>query len=195
MVTEWSKGFDRVSVEEMAFSPRRAANVAAAILEMLEAGLEASFYYHIWDQVCYARDFAPFFSERGIAGMLRHWNEVPHRFGLFGVSGEVRPQYFVYQMLSRLGDERVTAHSDDHAIRVLAGYAGIGGSDTLTTMLVNFSLDASRPSLPGSKGSHSTASTRSVGGPTRLWSLLPSSDAKSIRVLSSPVRSFVRRTA
>src|SRR5205823_1773568 len=32
LVTEWNKGFDRVSVEELAFEPRRAAATAAAIL-------------------------------------------------------------------------------------------------------------------------------------------------------------------
>src|SRR5207253_864848 len=88
MVTEWSKAFDRISVEELAFSPRRAAIVAASILAMQEAGLDWSFYYHIWDQVCYPESFSPFFSPAGVAGMLEHWNERPHRFGLFGVGEE-----------------------------------------------------------------------------------------------------------
>jgi len=120
MVTEWNKGFDPVSVEDLAFEPRRVALVAASILAMMEAGLDWSFYYHIWDQVCYADDFKPFFSPSGIENMVRHWNEVPHRFGLFGGRGETRPQYFIYQMLKHLGEERIAAHADCQDIRVLA---------------------------------------------------------------------------
>ncbi|HZT42961.1 MAG TPA: hypothetical protein VFA07_12405 [Chthonomonadaceae bacterium] len=120
MVTEWSCGFDPVSVEELAFDSQRAAITAASILAMMEAGLDWSFYYHIWDQVCYPNDFEPFFSPQGIANMVTHWNEVPHRFGLFGVGEEVRPQYFVYQMLSRLGEERIAAQSDAPGLRLLA---------------------------------------------------------------------------
>jgi xylan 1,4-beta-xylosidase len=143
LVTEWNKGFDRISVEELAFDPRRAANVAASILAMREAGLDASFYYHIWDQVCFPHDFEPFFSEPGIEGMIRHWNEVPHRFGLFGVAEEVRPQYFVYQMLSRLGEERLAAQTDDADVRVLAARS----VSQLSAMLVNWNLQASQDRL------------------------------------------------
>jgi xylan 1,4-beta-xylosidase len=137
MVTEWNKGFERVSVEDAAFEPRRAANVAAAILAMQEAGLDWSFYYHLWDQVCLASDFEPFFSPKGVDGMLRHWNEVPHRFGLFGVDEQVRPQYFVYQMLDQLGAERVAAQSDEPGVRVLAAR----GESAVSAMIVNWSLD------------------------------------------------------
>ncbi len=107
-------------MEELAFDPQRAAVVAATILAWLDAGLDWSFYYHVWDQVCYPEDFQPFFSAKGVANMVRHWNEVPHRFGMFGVGEEVRPQYFVYQMLSRLGEERIAARCEAEAIRVLA---------------------------------------------------------------------------
>jgi xylan 1,4-beta-xylosidase len=140
MVTEWNKGFDRVSVEEMAFDPRRAANVAAALLAMTEAGLDWSFYYHLWDQVCRPAEFEPFFSPKGVEGMLRHWNEVPHRFGLFGVGEEVRPQYFVYQMLGQMGEERVAAQSDEPEVRALAAR----GEGTLFVLLVNWSPETSR---------------------------------------------------
>lgn len=120
LVTEWSNSFERASVEEQAFQPRRAALLAASILAMRDAGLDWSFYYHLWDQVCDPADFAPFFSEKGVANMVRHWNEVPHRFGLFGVGGEVRPQYFVYRMLSQMGEERIRAEPSDPSVRVLA---------------------------------------------------------------------------
>jgi hypothetical protein len=118
LVTEWNKGFDRISVEEQAFAPRRAAAAAASLPAMTDAGVDGSFYYHLWDQVCSVERFRPFFRDPGI--MYHHWNEVPHRFGLFGVGQEVRPQFFVYEMLGRLGGRRVRARSAAEDVRVLA---------------------------------------------------------------------------
>ncbi|MCJ7837835.1 MAG: hypothetical protein MUP61_01300 [Burkholderiales bacterium] len=145
IVTEWSprpsawnQGESTRSNEEQAFDPRRAAMTAATILEMRNAGLDGSFYYHLWDQVCYAADFAPFFSSSGVSNMLHHWNEAPHRLGLFGANGEVRPQYFVYLMLARLGETQIAATSDDADVRVLAGQ----GTDHVSVLAVNHSLDA-----------------------------------------------------
>jgi hypothetical protein len=138
MVTEWSKGFDPVSVEEMAFDPRRAAITAACLMAYIDAKVDWTFYYHAWDQVCYLKEFQPFFQNPGI--MYHHWNEVPHRFGLFGVKQEVRPQYFVYQMLGRLGERRVAAQSADKALRVLAARDG----DRATAMIVNWSPQPSQ---------------------------------------------------
>ena len=130
-VTEWAKSFEGVSVEDRAFHPRRAALAAATAMAFLDERLDGSFYYHIQDQTFYRADFEPFFSPAGLAGMHTHWNEIPHRFGLFGVGEtspdsvqEVRPQYFAFQMLGRLGAERVAATSDHPDIRVLAGRAG-----------------------------------------------------------------------
>jgi hypothetical protein len=139
MVTEWNKGFDQVSVEDQAFAPRRAANAAAILLAMIDAGLDWSFYYHFLDQVAYRRDFERFFAKPEI--MYHHWNEVPHRFGLFGVNEEVRPQYFVYWMLGRMRDLRVAAESDSAEVRVLASGAEDG---SCAVMVVNFSLGGSR---------------------------------------------------
>jgi hypothetical protein len=137
MVTEWSSAFPPVSVADDAYDARRAALVAAAVLEMRKSGLDASFYYHLWDQVCNPEDFTPFFSAQGARFMVRHWNEVPHRFGLFGVDGEVRPQYFVFWMLTRLGDTELRATSDHRAVRVLAGQS----KGDPTVLAVNHSLD------------------------------------------------------
>ena len=137
MVTEWSCALGgRVAVAEQARDPRRAAIIAASILDMMDAGLYWSFYYHVWDQTCFHDDFAPFFSEAGVGMMTRHWNEIPHRLGLFGVDGQVRPQYFVYQMLSRLGDERLAADSPE-GMRVLAARSEGG----VSVLLVNHSPD------------------------------------------------------
>ncbi len=134
MVTEFSPGFEKTSTEDQAYEPRRAACVAASVLKMMEAGLDYSFHYHIWDQVCRPDDFEPFF-ERPEAIMVRHWNEVPHRFGLFGVNGRVRPQYFVYKMFAMMGDTRIAAHCEQRELRVLAA----GGDDGINVMLINYS--------------------------------------------------------
>lgn len=142
-ITEWNKGFDAISVSDLAFDPRRAAIAAASILSMEEAGVDWTFYYHIWDQVCDPRAFAPFFSPEGVRGMVAHWNEVPHRFGLFGVGEEARPQYFLYQMLSRLGDERLVARSDDPDVRVLAARR----KGSVSALLVNFNVQTARDTV------------------------------------------------
>jgi xylan 1,4-beta-xylosidase len=137
MVTEWNCDFAPVSVEDEAFDPRRAALTAAAILEMRRAGLDWSFYYHLWDQICYPEEFGRFFSEKGARYMARYWNDIPIRFGLFGVNGDVRPQYFVFRMLAELGEEEVQSHSDTRGLRALAGRSG----DQLSVFVVNHDLD------------------------------------------------------
>ena len=140
-VTEWNRRLSDMTItaDDQAYDSRRAATVAAAILSMRNAGLSGSFYYHLWDQVCYPEDFQPFFSERGVANMLRHWNDLPHRLGLFGVEGEVRPQYFVYRMLSELGENRLSASCDVGDVGVLSGCEG----DTVSAMFVNHSIEES----------------------------------------------------
>jgi xylan 1,4-beta-xylosidase len=131
-VTEWSKGFEPVSVEDLACAPRRASTIAASALGLLEARVDCGFYYHIQDQTFYREDFAPFYSPQGLDLMHVHWNEIPHRFGLFGVDGEVRPQYFVFRLLAAMAPERLAARSDCADVRVLAS----GGED-VTVLLVN----------------------------------------------------------
>jgi xylan 1,4-beta-xylosidase len=137
MVTEWNKAFDRVSVADQAHDPRRAALVAAAALAMDDAGLDWSFYYHLWDQVCDPGEFEPFFSRPGVEAMVRHWNEVPHRFGLFGERGEVRPQYFVYQLMGMLDGTRVGHQTSSQDLHVYAS----AGDGSLSAMVVNTTVD------------------------------------------------------
>lgn len=132
-ITEWAKAFPQIldengqatglplSVEEMAFESRVAAITADAALAMLDAGVDWAFYYHIQDQPCDPEAFRPFFTEAGTAHMVRHWNEVPHRFGLFGVNGDVRPQYFVFHMLGQLGVEQLYVSTGTPGVRALAG--------------------------------------------------------------------------
>lgn len=52
--------------------------------------------------------------------MPHHWNEMPHRLGLFGVEERVHPQYFLYQMLSRMGQERIAADGAPYGLQVRA---------------------------------------------------------------------------
>ena len=138
LVTEWSKGFEPISTEERAFEPRRAAAVGACLIALVDAGVDWTFYYHAWDQVCDPADFRPFFRRPEI--MYHHWNEVPHRFGLFGVGQEARPPYFVYRMLGRLGNRRVRARSDAEDLRVLAARRG----DEPAVLIVNYGRPAGR---------------------------------------------------
>ena len=153
LYTEWSTSFmsvrngldlhhvgkpQYVSIEEMAKDPFRVASVAASILRMLETGLDWSFYYHLWDQCFYPEQFRPFFSDDGLRLMHEHWNEVPHRFGLFGVEGEVRPQYFVFQLLTHLQNEQIAVHSSDPRLYALATQ----GEEAISILLVNFELNS-----------------------------------------------------
>jgi hypothetical protein len=168
LITEWNKGFERVSVEEQAFAPRRAAAAAAAILAMTDAHVDGSFYYHLWDQVSSVEQFRPFFRDPGI--MYRHWNEVPHRFGLFGVGQEVRPQYFVYQLLGRLGGRCVRARSAADDLRVLTAKDGSQSA----VLLANYGLPASRDVVATVRFTGLTAGRRQltvwrIDG-TRAWS-------------------------
>jgi hypothetical protein len=75
--------------------------------------------------------------------MERHWNEAPHRFGLFGVGGEVRPQYFVYRMLGEMGEERVEAGCAGAELRVLAGK----GQGRVSGLLVNYAPEGTEDRL------------------------------------------------
>ncbi|MBN2584720.1 MAG: hypothetical protein JXL80_16780, partial [Planctomycetes bacterium] len=137
MVTEFNRRLaEPVAAEDHAQDPRRAASLAAILLAHAAIGLDWSFYYHLWDQTCYHEDFANLFSPRGLKNMVRHWNEVPHRLGLFGVDGRVRPQYFVYRMLQRLGERRLAATTDGE-LGVMAGRSDAGPA----VMLVNYSID------------------------------------------------------
>lgn len=137
-VTEWNKSFDPVSVEDLAFEARRAAIAAAIFLTQMDAGLDWTFYYHLWDKVCYPEEFASFYSDPHI--MIRHWNEIPHRFGMFGVNQEVRPQYFVYQMMGRLGDRLIAAKADDNDLMV----RGISGEGKVSVLIINYNEQISR---------------------------------------------------
>ena len=144
MITEWNKYFDPVSVEELAHMPRRAAAVAACVIAMQRVKPDWTFYYHVWDQFPIPAEFSSFFKDYEI--MHVHWNDIPHRFGLFGVSGEVRPQYFVYWMLNRMDGDEIIAEcpdpdlwicssaAEDRWCVLISNYRTEGGEDKLVEL-------------------------------------------------------------
>ena len=131
MITEFGKGFDDVCVEESAFDGFRPSVVAASILDMMDTEVDYTFYYHVWDQVFVAEQFRRFYEDPEI--MVLHWNKMPHRMGLFGVCGEVRPVYFIYRLLSEMGEEALAAESAACDLRVKAARDDAG----VTAVLVN----------------------------------------------------------
>ncbi|MCL2351536.1 MAG: hypothetical protein FWC55_03280 [Firmicutes bacterium] len=139
LVTEMGPGFEEVSVEEMAFDSRRSAAMGAALFEMMDAKLDWSFYYHIWDQVFVADQFRSFYSR--IDPMHTHWDKTPHRFGLFGVCGEVRPAYFLYLMLGKMSGSELRTESCAADLRVKAA---LGPDGACRAMLVNYGAEGSR---------------------------------------------------
>ena len=132
--------YNMLSVEEMAMQGRRAATAAKIILTMIETSLDWSFYFLLWDNVMFNDEFRSFFSpEWAQTVMYQHWNEKPHRFGLFSESGRVRPQYFVYQMLARMGEERVQSDSVLPDLTTLA----VRGKGQISTLIVNYDPETS----------------------------------------------------
>ncbi len=130
MITEISKAFDRVSVEEYAFHPERPAIIADNLFTALDHSVDWTFYYHLWDQYNYPPEFEPFYGNPYI--MQEHWNEKPHRFGLFGVNEEVRPVYFLYKMFGMAGDTLVKSECTNPNLLVKA----FAGSNNFTSAMV-----------------------------------------------------------
>lgn len=131
MINEMNKGFDfqdvehpsyhLLSVEEQAYQPVRAAFLAANLITMTEARLDWSHYYHACDSSIRPEEFARFFSPFGVREvMYRHWNECPHRFGLFSDDGRVRSQYFVYSLFQKMEGDRVSCIIESGSLSGLA---------------------------------------------------------------------------
>ena len=119
-------------MEELAFSPDRPAIIADNIFTVLDRKVDWTFYYHLWDQCNFPTEFEAFYETPYI--MQKHWNEIPHRFGLFGVNEEVRPIYFVYRMLAMAGDTEVSIEktSEDFTAKAFTGL-----NDSVSTMVMN----------------------------------------------------------
>ena len=80
-------------------------------------------------------EFSSFFTPQWAqAVMYQHWNEKPHRFGLFSESGKVRPHYFVYQMFSRMGEETLQTGSPLSDLTVFSARE----NGRISAMIVNY---------------------------------------------------------
>jgi len=94
--------------EEMAYIGARAAGLTAILMALNDSRLlDGTFQYHIMDQNCYVPEFAPFYKITRY--MADHWNDYPHKLGLFDWDGNPRPQYFMYKLLYSMCRERVAA--------------------------------------------------------------------------------------
>ena len=104
-VTEWACDFpsETGAVVETADESWRSAAFFAAACRYLDEGLDYSFFYHLYDCTLYHDDFEPFFEDPQI--MDKHWNQVPHRFGMFAHDGSARPHYQLWRMLRTIGGD------------------------------------------------------------------------------------------
>jgi len=137
-MTEFNVGLIRanhdLSLEEVAFSPKRAASLAASVLAFHEDGcLDGTFQYHLYDQFCDIREFAPWFERARY--MTEHWSDIVHRLGLFDLDGKPRPQYFLYKMLYEVEGKRAELKGTDNILR---GLASLSKDGTMSVFLTNF---------------------------------------------------------
>ncbi|MDD4772130.1 MAG: hypothetical protein PHZ09_00800 [Eubacteriales bacterium] len=133
-VTEMNIGIGgEVSVEEKAYDARRAAALAAIVMAYNDKVPDVgTFHYHMYDQYCDPAEFRPFYSRPRY--MASHWNDEPHRLGLFDPDGSERPQYHMYRMLGALAPLRVTARADNEDIHIIASH----DSNQVTLMMANY---------------------------------------------------------
>ena len=119
-ITELNVDLGGISIEERAYIPKRAAGLGAILHEYHKrANYIHSFQYHIYDQFCDPDQFKPFFARYRY--MANHWNDEPHRLGLFDMDGRPRPQYFMYSMLYSMAKNEVSAKAENFDnIRILA---------------------------------------------------------------------------
>jgi hypothetical protein len=111
--------------------------IAEVIWQMRDAGLDYSCYYHIRDWQVAFDQFAPFMSATGTAFMTRWWNRMPQFDGLFDYQNTVRPAYFTFKLLARLGGDRLRLSSSLSTVHGFATHDDRFRIDTL--MLWNFS--------------------------------------------------------
>jgi len=127
---------DDYSLEEKPYNPKRAASLAASILAFHEDGcLDGSFQYHIYDQMNDLRQFQDWYEYTRM--MTEHWNDLPHRLGLFDLDGRVRPQYFMYKMVYMLTGKRAALDGTDSIMRGVASHNDEG---VYSVFLTNFTI-------------------------------------------------------
>jgi len=111
--------------------------VCETIWQMKQAGLDYSCYYHIRDWYVNFDQFKPFMSEQGAAFMTRWWNRMPQFDGLFDFQNQVRPAYYAFKLLSRLGGQALRIASDNPTVHGFATHDDQLRTDNL--VLWNFS--------------------------------------------------------
>ena len=122
-------------VEETAYMGARAASLAATIMSFTNENiLTGTFQYHIVDQHCDIDDFKQFFEKYRY--MSEHWNDYPHRLGLFDWDGKPRPQYFMYDLLYKMSGERLYVSTDDTDNLHIA--ASKTTDDAINVLICNF---------------------------------------------------------
>ncbi|MCL2815703.1 MAG: hypothetical protein FWD23_13990 [Oscillospiraceae bacterium] len=125
-----------LSLEEKAYDPRCPACLGSSLLAFHDEGcLEGSFQYHIYDQWCDPRDFAPWYERARY--MARYWNDNINRIGLFDLDGKPRPQYFLYKMLYDMAGRRVNLEGTGVVLRGLASR----NDNMLSMFFTNFATE------------------------------------------------------
>jgi len=130
---EWNMDLTNPPIEP-GFQP---CYVAETVWQLKEAGLDYSCYYHLRDWYVDLDQFTPFMSRDGAVFMARWWNRMPQFDGLFDYQNHIRPAYFTFKLLSRLGGERLELRSSNSTAHGFATY-----DDRLRTfnlLLWNFS--------------------------------------------------------
>jgi len=130
-ITELNVGLGAVSEDE-AHTGARAASLAATLIALSSQNLlNGTFQYHIVDQHCNMDDFAVFFERYRY--MSEHWNDGPHKLGLFDWDGNPRPQYFMYELLYKMCGELVSTTADGDLYNVTTCT-----NDTVNILVCNF---------------------------------------------------------
>ena len=119
-ITELNVDLGGISIEERAYISKRAAGLGSILYEYYKrANFIHTFQYHIYDQFCDPNEFKPFYARYRY--MANHWNDEPHRLGLFDADGNARPQYYLYSMLYAMAKTEVAAKVTDYEnVRILA---------------------------------------------------------------------------
>ena len=110
--------------------------IPEVINNMIKAGVDYSNYYQIRDCHVPEEEIRKFMSEEGSRFMINWWNEKLQRDGLFDFQGEMRPTYFVFNMLGRMTGNFVQVSADSGAVKALATYNE--RMETLHVLVWNF---------------------------------------------------------
>ena len=118
MIGEWNIGLNWKRKDE----EFQVCYIPEAIKNMLEAGVDYSFYYQIRDCHVPEEPFKKIMSKDGARFMINYWNEMPQRFGLFDFQGIIKPAYFMFKLLSKLTGKFIKVDSGSETVKAFAVY-------------------------------------------------------------------------